>query len=101
MLGTPFEQITAYVDSVISSKADLSALVDYVKIDELSSKADLSAIPTNTSQLSNDNGFITSAEIEPYHNPLTPTVNTGIANKAFNLALYNTHDGNPIVDAKF
>lgn len=62
-LGTPFEQITSYVDSAISSKADLSTLDDYAKIDDLSSKADLSAIPSNTSQLSNDSGFITSADI--------------------------------------
>ena len=62
-LGTPFEQITSYVDSAISSKADLSTLDDYAKIEDLSSKADLSAIPTNTSQLSNDSGFITSADI--------------------------------------
>lgn len=62
-LGTPFEQITSYVDSAISSKADLSTLDDYTKIEDLSSKADLSAIPTNTSQLSNDSGFITSADI--------------------------------------
>jgi len=63
LLGTPFEQITAYVESAVSAKADLSTLDDYAKIDELSSKADLSAIPTNTSQLSNDSGFITSADI--------------------------------------
>ena len=31
--------------------------------DILSAKADLSAIPTNTSQLTNDSGFITSADI--------------------------------------
>ena len=62
-LGTPFEQITSYVDSAISSKADLSTLDDYAKIEDLSSKADLSAIPTNVSQLSNDSGFITSADI--------------------------------------
>lgn len=62
-LGTPFEQITSYVDSAISSKADLSTLDDYAKIEDLSSKADLSAIPTNISQLSNDSGYITSADI--------------------------------------
>lgn len=45
-LGTPFEEITAYVDSAISSKADLSA------------------IPTKTSQLSNDSGFVTSSEMD-------------------------------------
>ena len=44
-LGTPFEEITAYVDSAISSKADLSA------------------IPTKTSQLTNDSGFITLAQV--------------------------------------
>ncbi len=32
LLGTPFEQITAYVDSTISSKADLSAIHgDYIE----------------------------------------------------------------------
>lgn len=30
MLGTPFEQITAYVESAVSAKADLSTLEDYV-----------------------------------------------------------------------
>lgn len=57
-------------------------------------------IPLSVSQLSNDSGFITSAEIEPYHYPLTPTVNTGIANKAFSLAVYS-HDAKPIADARF
>lgn len=87
LLGTPFEQITSYVESAVSAKADLSTLDDYAKIDELSSKADLSAIPTNTSQLSNDSGFITSAEIAPYHYSLTPTENTGLAKTAYTLAL--------------
>lgn len=49
LLGTPFEQITAYVENAVSVKADLSTLDDYAKTDELSSKADLSAIPSNTS----------------------------------------------------
>lgn len=30
LLGTPFEQITAYVESAVSAKADLSTLEDYV-----------------------------------------------------------------------
>lgn len=55
--------------------------------DILLAKADLSAIPSNTSQLSNDSGFITSAEVLPYHNPTTPTVNTGLAHAAYGLAL--------------
>lgn len=41
----------------------MSTLDDYAKIEDLSSKADLSAIPTNISQLSNDSGYITSADI--------------------------------------
>lgn len=73
-LGTPLEQISAIVDSAVSSKADLSALDDYAKIDGLSAKADLSALdekadlsalPSKTSQLTNDSGFITSAQVEP------------------------------------
>lgn len=83
LLGTPFEQITAYVESAISAKADLSA------------------IPSNTSQLSNDSGFITSAEIEPYHNPLTPTENTGLANMAYYLALADSVSFEPIEDGHF
>lgn len=96
LLGTPFEQITAYVDSAISSKADLSTLDDYAKIDELSSKADLSAIPTKTSELSNDSGFLTSAEIAPYHSVLTPTENTGLANTAYKLALADYTSFEPV-----
>lgn len=49
LLGTPFEQITAYVESAVSAKADLSA------------------IPSNTSQLSNDSNFITSEEVKPFY----------------------------------
>lgn len=45
LLGTPFDQISAYVESAVSVKADLSA------------------VPTNVSQLSNDSGFITSADV--------------------------------------
>lgn len=44
LLGTPFDQITSYVESAVSAKADLSTLDDYAKTDELSSKADLSAL---------------------------------------------------------
>ena len=103
-LGTPIEQISALVDSAVSSKADLSALDDYAKIDGLSAKADLSALddyakidglsakadlsalPSKTSQLSNDSGFITSAQVKPsplagyaensYWAMLVPEVNT-------------------------
>ena len=53
-LGTPFEQITAYVDSQVSSKAEISS------------------VPTKTSDLSNDAGFITSADI---HNDYIEDIN--------------------------
>ena len=56
LLGTPFDQITAYVDSQISSKAEISS------------------VPTKTSDLSNDAGFITSTEVYAlYSSPLTDT----------------------------
>ena len=74
-LGTPFEEITAYVDSAISSKADLSA------------------IPTKTSQLSNDSGFVTSSQVAPYYDPLTPEEDTGIAGRAMALAMRD-NEGN-------
>lgn len=82
LLGTPFEQITSYVESAVSAKADLSA------------------IPTTTSQLTNDSGFITSAEIEPYHSAMTPTENTGIANKAYSLTLIDPN-GLKILDGNY
>ena len=53
-LGTSFEQITAYVDSQVSSKAEISS------------------VPTKTSDLSNDVGFITSADI---HNDYIEDIN--------------------------
>ena len=53
-LGTSFEQITAYVDSQVSSKAEISS------------------VPTKTSDLSNDAGFITSADI---HNDYIEDIN--------------------------
>lgn len=82
LLGTPFDQITSYVESAVSAKADLSA------------------IPTNVSQLSNDSGFITSAEIEPYYNDLTST--TGLARTAHTLALVdNASFMEPIEGGKF
>lgn len=56
-------------------------------------------LPTKTSDLSNDSGFITSAEIEPYHYLLTPTVNTGLANKAASIALRNTVSNKLIPDS--
>ena len=90
-----------YVESAVSAKADLSALDDYAKTDELSSKADLSAIPTNTSQLSNDSGFITSAEIAPYHDVLTPTENTGLAKTAYTLALADIASAKPVEGGTF
>lgn len=39
-------------------------------------------VPTKTSDLTNDSKFITSDEVEPYHNFNTPTIPTGLANKA-------------------
>ena len=39
-------------------------LTGYATKDELSAKADISSIPTNTSQLTNDSGFITSVPSE-------------------------------------
>lgn len=44
-------------------------------------------IPTKVSQLQNDSGFITSAEVAPYHDVLTPNVNTGVAKQAMSIAL--------------
>lgn len=84
----------------VAEDPDLSNYYTKTEVDEALGEVEES-IPTKTSDLTNDSGFITSAEIEPYHNPLTPTVNTGIANMAYSLALYNTHDGNPIADSKF
>ena len=52
--------------------------------DKLALESDL---PTKTSDLTNDSGFITSAEIEPYHDVLTPNVNTGVAKQALTIAL--------------
>lgn len=59
--------------------------------------AKISDLPTNTSDLTNDSAFITSAEIQPYHSGTDPTVNTGIANKAFQLSL-NDHTTSKPVD---
>ena len=84
LLGTPFDQITAYVDTQVSSKAEISdvedlsnSLSNYYTKSETSSnveldakfetKADLSAIPTKTSELSNDSGFITEATLNNFY----------------------------------
>lgn len=39
-------------------------------------------LPTKTSDLTNDSKFITSDEVQPYHAFNTPTIPTGVANKA-------------------
>lgn len=98
--GTPIEDPTHFVtddelDTAISSKAEISAveevaedvanlansLSDYYTKSETSSaseintvietKADLSSIPTKTSELSNDSGFITSASVPTKTSDLT------------------------------
>lgn len=53
-LGTPFEEITAYVDSVISGKVDLSAL---------NGKADLSALELKQDKLSDDQLYVLDREV--------------------------------------
>ena len=58
--------------------------------------AKTSQVPTKTSDLTNDSGFITSAEIEPYHYALEPTTNTGIANKAYMLTLGDRVSSKPV-----
>lgn len=42
-------------------------------------------VVTKSSELDNDAGFITADEVQPYHDPLTPTVNTGYARGAITL----------------
>ena len=53
-----------------------------VQVNESGKLATNSEIPTKTSDLTNDSGFITSAEIEPYHEFQSPTENTGLARMA-------------------
>lgn len=47
LLGTPFEQITAYVESAVSAKADLSTLEDYIPY-TIDSSGDKSALTIGT-----------------------------------------------------
>jgi len=47
-----------YTKSETSSNVELDAMFE--------TKADVSAIPTNLSQLSNDSDYITSVQVEPY-----------------------------------
>ena len=92
--GTPIEDPTHFVtddelDAAISGKAEISSVEEitedvanlanslsgyYTKSETSSAseistvfetKADILSIPTKTSQLSNDSGFITSAQVEP------------------------------------
>lgn len=59
-------------------------------------------VPTKTSDLTNDSGFITTDEVQPYHNAVTPTVNTGLADTAYKLALNDPSDnGQPLADGSF
>lgn len=60
----------AELSAKVDTKADLSVLDNYVTTDDfdeaISVKADLSALPTKTSELSNDSGFITSSSISAF-----------------------------------
>ena len=47
MLGTPFEQISAYVESAVSAKADLSTLEDYIPY-TIDNNGDKSALTIGT-----------------------------------------------------
>lgn len=47
-----------YVKSETSSSSEISTAFE--------TKADISSIPTKTSQLSNDSDFITSRQVQPY-----------------------------------
>lgn len=44
-------------------------------------------VPTKVSDLTNDLGFITSSQVAPYHDPMTPEEDTGIAGRAVMLAM--------------
>ena len=57
-------------------------------------------VPTKTSDLTNDSGFITSDEVEPYHDALTPTVNTRLAKTAYTLALTDYTSFKPVDGGK-
>ena len=63
--------------------------------------ARIADLPTNTSDLTNDSGFITSAEVEPYHYGLAPTENTGLANMAYKLALVDYVTVKPVENGNF
>lgn len=51
-------------DNKLSEKADLSSLVDYQPISGMSEYALKTDIPTKTSELENDSGFVTSSDVE-------------------------------------
>lgn len=58
----PFGDWDAIISYMPWTKTGILTTEDYVD-EAISGKADLSAIPSNTSQLSNDSSFITSADI--------------------------------------
>ena len=64
--------------------------------DILLAKADLSAIPTNTSQLSNDSGFITSADVPTKTSDLTN--DSGFITSADIITKRDLNDFNVYVD---
>lgn len=82
--------ITEKSDIEITNTNQVSVLFTRSKIYTTGELALVDDIPTSTSQLTNDSGFITSAEIEPYHDVLTPNVNTGVAKQAMSIALRDT-----------
>lgn len=55
LLGTPFEQISAYVESAVSAKADLSTLEDYIPY-TIASNGDKSALTIGTRKLDSSVG---------------------------------------------
>ena len=61
----------------------------------------VSQLPTKTSDLTNDSGFITSDEILPYHSALAPTVNTGVANRAYQIVVTYSNDNTKLTDGNF
>ena len=108
--GTSWDKLSETIDltpyltkseasTTYATKTELSA--NYATKTELSAKADSSSIPTNTSDLTNDSGFITETDLDGYVTSTTFTQQLNLKADKSELGNYTTTETlNGLLDDK-
>ena len=101
--NTVIDRVQRYVDYLGASSSGTVDLSGYATKDELNSKANTSDIPTNTSELYNDSGFLTSIPseyvTETEMNEAIANVSSGgsVSQEEINTAVNNYFTEHPVI----